>query len=103
MSVARVGAMNWRVELQPPVGLNAEGYTTKTTVWGEIRGASGSESLQFGGTSSVGQYVVTIRYRDDIRAEWRLKDQTGRRFQVNSYTDPEGRREWLQIYCQELL
>ena len=98
-----VGDVRARFALQQPTGVPGDSYTTVVAgVPGSIRSAGGGESVKFGGTSAVGQDVVTIRYRSDVRAEWRLTSG-GRTWQIANYGDPDGRRRWLRIYCQELL
>lgn len=98
-----IGQLNRRLELQQPSGTAGDGYATVTTVWGEVRSAGGSEVLKFGGPSASGQAVITIRFRSDVRSEWRVREPlTGRAFQIANYGDPDGSRRWLQVFCQEL-
>lgn len=99
----KIGQLNRRIELQQPSGLTGSGYATVVTVWAALRSAGGSEIVKFGGPSSSGQNVATIRFRTDVRAEWRVREpQSGRTFQIASYGDPDGSQTWLQLFCQEL-
>lgn len=92
-----------RFHLQSPSGLTSSGYTTAVTVPGSIRASGGAEVLKFGGPSAVGQYVIEIRYRSDVKAEWRLVDaDDGRAFQIQSYADKDGAGRYLTIYALEL-
>ena len=98
-----VGALRYVLDLQSPSGTSGQGYTTEASTRGEIRGAGGSELLRYGGTSSQGQFVITVRYRDDVKADWRIREQdSGRTFQITSYSDPDGRRQWTQFFCTEI-
>lgn len=94
------GARRFRVSLQAPSGTS--GYVEQAQEWASIRPAGGSEQLQFGGTSASGRYVVEMPFRSDLRAEWQLVDGQGRTFQIANYSDPDGRRVSLQVFCQEL-
>jgi len=52
--------------------------------------------------TAVGPYSVRTRYREDVRAEWRIVDEvSGKTLQVLSYGDRTGRREELWMVCQE--
>jgi SPP1 family predicted phage head-tail adaptor len=86
--------------LQAPSGANPDGYATQATVPGAMRAAAGNEVLQFGGQMATGQVVIRIRYRLDVRADWRLLDtSTGRPYQIAGYADPDGRRQFLVLQC----
>jgi SPP1 family predicted phage head-tail adaptor len=97
-----LGDARTRFTLQEPSGLSGSGYADVVTVPGSKRLAGGNEVLKFGGQLAAGQYVVTIRFRDDVRADWRLVDDQEREYQIASYGDADGRRAYLTIYCQGL-
>lgn len=98
----RIGQLNRRVNLQRPSGLAGDGYVTVATVWAAMRASGGAETVKFGGASTMGQNVLTLRFRDDIRSEWRVSEPaSGRVFQIAHYGDPDGSREWLELFCQE--
>lgn len=98
----RIGQLNRRVDLQQPSGLSGDGYVRVATVWAAMRSTGGGEAVRFGGTSSTGQVVLTLRFRDDIRSEWRAYESaSGRVFQIAHYGDPDGTRQWVELFCQE--
>lgn len=97
-----IGSLRRRLTLQRPEGLAADGYVPVATVWGSARFASGNELLRFGTPQAEGAWVITIRYRADVEASWRvLEGATGRSFQISNFGDPDGRRAELRLYCVE--
>lgn len=94
-------ARSW-FDLEQPTGLPGSAYRFVDSVPGSMRSAGGNETLKFGGPSAEGQFVIEIRYRSDIKSEWRLVESTGRTFQVSTYGDPTGHGRFLRLYCQEL-
>lgn len=64
----------------------------------DMAGGSGGESLRFGADTATGFYTIYLRYREDIRSDWRIVHaQDGRVFQVVSYGDPDGKRQALRV------
>lgn len=97
------GELTQEYVLQRPSGPNADGYADVETVWLRKRLAGGSEALKFGAVQGQGQYVLTLWYRDDVKADWRVKDVlTGATLQIVSYGDPDGERVRLQIFATEV-
>lgn len=93
------GKMRDDVILQEPSGLSADGYTSIATVPAQIDmvGGSGGETLRYGAPTATGFYAITLRYREDLKADWRIVHTDGRVFQVVSYGDPDGKRQALRV------
>jgi head-tail adaptor len=52
--------------------------------------------------TAAGPYSIRLRYRTDIRSEWRVREcDTGQVFQILSWGDRTGRREEVWIVAQE--
>lgn len=104
--VVDIGAMTREFILQRPSGIDGEGYDDVETIWGAMRYASGSELLRFGTPVATSAYVVTIWFRDDLEASWRLADPASgspmEAWQISSFGDPDGKREQLNVYCTAL-
>lgn len=99
----KIGAMNRRVTLQEPDGVG--GFTDVETVWANVQffRAPDPESLQAGVPMSIAQWHIGMWFRDDVRAEWRIREtESGRVFQVTGYGDPDGRKGELHIRCTEV-
>lgn len=102
-----VGTLDRELWLQRPVGDAGlyENVDTEPT-WGSIRFANGNELLRFATPIATGAYVVTLRYREDLRASWRLVEadtSPDRILQITTFGDPDGRKEQLQVFCVEVL
>lgn len=97
-----VGSLNVEFRLEKPAGLDADGYEDMGIEWGSKRFASGNELLRFGTPSATGAWVITMRFRSDIEASWRLVDvATEKSFQISNLGDPDGRCEELRIFAVE--
>lgn len=76
----------------------------------EVDRISARPKTLFGGHTLAGEqterrvsHVFTIRYRDDARdGAWDHIQFDGRRFAVRLVQDPEERKRWLELHCDEL-
>lgn len=101
MNGLSAGSLNREFTLQRPSGLDGD-YATVDTVWGSIRFANGAEVMRLGTQQATGAYVVTMYYRDDLQASWRLYEAaTGRALQITSFGDPDGRMVEMRVFCVE--
>ncbi len=94
------GAMRDDVIIQKPAAV-ASGYVDVATVPAQIEMTAngGVEVLQFGSPTATGYFRITMRHREDIRADWRIVHaRDGRVFQISSYGDPDARRQALRVY-----
>lgn len=100
-----VGKLRDRIDLQSPEGTSGDGYeTTVGRLPANIRSAGGNELLKFGAQVAVNATVITLRYRTDVRPDWRISwTDMARFFQIVSYGDETGDRRWLTVYASELL
>lgn len=91
--------------MQAPSGQTADGYAdVMTMVPAHVRSAGGNELLRFGAQVAVNPTVITMRYRSDIRSDYRiLWPAQNRTFQITSYGDETGDLKWLTIYATEQL
>lgn len=60
------------------------------------------EVIRFGMPATWSGFLIRIRYREDVRADWRIEDEIGRVFHVSSYGDREDKRRELQLWCSQL-
>ena len=100
-----VGQLRETVDLQVPSGTSGEGYaTTVADVPANIRSAGGNELLKFGAQVAINASVITVRYRRDVRPDWRVSWPTeNKTFQIVNYGDEAGTKRWLTVYATELL
>lgn len=74
-----------------------------TSVWADIEDLSGREWFQGQQIPSSQVSVrVTIRYRPDIKPDMRLLVEN-RVLDIKAVLDPTGRRQNLQLMCQEVI
>jgi len=77
--MARIGELNRQVTLQyktrvaDGMGGWTETYVTAATVWAKISTNRSDEAIQAMATTGTLIHNITIRYRTDVRANWRIK------------------------------
>jgi len=97
------GDLNHEFTLQSPTCNADTPWSDEDTIWGAIRFTTGNETSREGVQTAVGQFIVTIRYRTDLKADWSLYEpNTGRRLQIVSFGDPDGSQEELRVLCAEV-
>jgi len=98
----RAGQLRYRLTLQQPSTTAASGFEDVKTVAADLRfQPAPSEPMQAGGPAAVASLQARIRYRSDVRADWRavVGEQT---YQITGYGDTEGRRRELLLLCAEV-
>lgn len=101
----RAGQLRTPFRLEQPTqavvgGKATPQYVDRGLAWGRLEGLSGA--TRTGITDTSGHRIV-IRYRGDIKANWRLRLGT-RAFEfVSPPVDPDGRREALEIVAVEVV
>ena len=98
-----IGSLNRRLTLQSRNNTTGA-YSAVDTVWGSLSFVGGTaEALIAGAALAIAQWLVVIRYRSDVKAEWVIVDgETSRVFQITSYGDPDGHKRVLQLSCSEV-
>lgn len=105
MPIATAGALRERVTIEQQVKADDEGggysisWTSHSTLWARVESPNGREALIGSQLSAAVSHVVTIRQRDDVRAEMRVMWR-GRALNIRSVL-PDGRREFLRLICEE--
>lgn len=92
------GTLNRRLHLQervtgqdPNFGFAFDCWRTRATVWGRIESQRGQERTAASLTFQVLTVIITIRYRDDIEASWRIIE--GDTVDVECGGLPDGQQE----------
>lgn len=102
----RAGELKHQITLQEPApttnGYNEEvpGWTDAATVWAAIEWGSGRRYLEAKQLNAEVQGIVRIRYRSDIKPEWRIK-YGSRYFEIISIANIRESDQELQINCKE--
>jgi SPP1 family predicted phage head-tail adaptor len=90
---------------QPSRTADSYGGTTTTwsdvaTVWADIQGLAGRESMTGDEVHARGEVRIWMRYRTDVQPDWRATCD-GRTYEFVSAADPDGRREMLVLSAVE--
>ena len=103
----RAGELRHRVTLQKPTKsrdsfneMAAVSYSDVDTVWAAVEWRNGRRYLEASQLNSEVQGVVRIRYRTDVKADWRLK-YGPRYLQILSMSNTYERDRELQLNCKE--
>ncbi len=99
-----IGAKHHRITLSRPsdgpVGYQAVVSAEPASI--RFMSPGSPEVIRFGVPATFSGFLIEIRYREDVRAEWRIEDETGRVFQISSYGDREDRKRELQLWCSQV-
>ena len=109
MMPRRAGSRRHYLELQSRTARVADGdgyldtWTTYGRVWGAVVPASASSNER--ATAQTQQapitHLVTVDYRDDLRASHRLRLDGSRLLYIQGVQDDEERRYTLVLSCEE--
>jgi SPP1 family predicted phage head-tail adaptor len=75
-------------------------YATAATVWAAIWPISANEQIQAQAPTMTITHRIRIRYRNTIKASWRIS-YAGKYFNIVSIVDPNMAHRWLDILCKE--
>jgi SPP1 family predicted phage head-tail adaptor len=87
-------------------GGRAVAPATLATVWASVVAAGANERLQIPSVDSLGQYVVTIRYRADVspqmKVSWTPYGGAEKVLQILGVQPLDGQRVFLVLTCGEV-
>lgn len=104
-STARItaGQLDQRLTLQSRAGgVDALGQASGAwqdvaTVWGKARPLRSRELFAAGQMQDVSDVEFTVRFRDDVRATWRVLWRGTPHDITGAPIDIDGQRQWLQL------
>ena len=102
----RIGDLNKKVLIQYPTkaGDNMGGWTTTwndgDSVFASIWPITAAEQIQAGASTMVVSHRIRMRYRSDIRANWRLKYHH-KYFNIVSIIDRNMNHRMLELLVKE--
>lgn len=105
---ATPGELRHRITIQKPVstqdefGQPTDSWDNVITLWAKVEDLSGREYFiaQQVPASQVNARI-TIRWRVGIKSEMRIV-HGDRILNIKAVLDPDGRRKWLHLMCQEV-
>jgi len=98
--------LNKRITLQAQtktsdgMGGFAVTWTDMATLWAAIWPVSANEIIQAQAPAMVVSHRIRIRYRNVLKANWRIK-YADRYFNIVSIIDQNMAHEWLDLMCKE--
>ena len=98
--------LNKRITFQRPVkapdgmGGFVTTWTTAATVWAAIWPMSASETIKAAQTGMTITHRIRIRYRDGLKASWRVS-WGGKYLNIVSIINPSSSNRWLDLLVKE--
>lgn len=89
-----------RVLTDDGIGGTTAAWSTYATVWAQVKQLGGAEVVRSQKTTATERLDITIRYRDDLRANDRVLHD-GKVYNIAAIFDPAGTRKWTNIQCTE--
>lgn len=106
--MTQIGDLRERIELQSDTGLGRDAvgglvpqWVTLASVWADVAPMSVGEQFRRQQMQANANWKVTIRYRSDLTPKMRVLWQ-GRTFEVRGSTNPDQRKRFHQLACEEL-
>jgi SPP1 family predicted phage head-tail adaptor len=99
-----IGKLRDRVTLLAPVpiadeyGQRIPTWVSQGDVWAQVEDLRGAESVVAGAEAMVTDHRVTIRFRADVRPDWRVVTQYGAELEIRAIV-PDTKREFLALGC----
>lgn len=84
------------------VGGLVESWATTATLWAKVEPMSARESWYRQQMNASASWKVSIRYRSGVTSKQRIVWGT-RTFEVRGVTDPDNRRRYLELACDEIV
>jgi SPP1 family predicted phage head-tail adaptor len=104
-----IGDLNKRIEIQSftRVGDGHGGFTdtwrTEATVWAAIWPMSATEQVRSEKPLGTVSHRIRIRYRRNLRADWRIKFGNRKFNIVGPPINPNEKNEFLDLMCMEAM
>ena len=106
---AKIAKLRSRIVLQTPTRTQNEttfayetSWSTTPEVWANIKGTGGLTFQRGDNLEPVETHIITIRYREGITRDTRVKYGT-RYFRIHKISSvEEGKAHWLKLHCEEM-
>jgi SPP1 family predicted phage head-tail adaptor len=108
MTVPRAGDLHHRVAIERQVlspdgaGGASAAWEIAGYAWVDIRTGGGDERLDVDAETRRVSHEIWLRYREDVSAANRIRFGA-RLFDIEAVVDPDQRRRWLRMLCQEIV
>jgi len=105
--VLNIGSLNKQIIIQYPtksvdvMGTPTDAWNDGDTIYAAIWPFSAAEQIQSMASTLLVSHRIRIRYRSDIKANWRLKYRNSY-FNIISIIDKDMKHKMLEILTQEV-
>ena len=103
----RTGEMDRQIRLQyktvakDAMGTPVETWNNGALVWAKMRTLKSDEAIQAMSTTGTAIHNITIRYRTDVRANWRIRYGSRYFAIIGPPIDVNFKHEFLELKCKE--
>lgn len=94
--------LQMRVTTRDPMGGEVVTWTDVATIWAGRRDFSGRELIMAASELSLMDTRWSIRWRGDVKAEWRLVEANGTVYDIVSVSEVSGRKALIELGCRRL-
>lgn len=100
------GRLNTLLELQQPAtgqdaaGQPATGWVKLDELWGDVRHASGLQTIKADADTSIVKVSIRIRHRSGITAAMRLVEKESGVAYAIAAVLPDARKEFIDLVCE---
>ena len=107
MGIVSVGILDQRITIQIKtvvrgnLGGHDETWATLATVWAQTLDMTGREIFQAKAMGSAATMLITIRYRNDVKADQRILFSDGSLARIE-WVRHVTRKERLELYCLKI-
>lgn len=92
--------LQYQTKVPDGMGAFTVTWADAATIWAAIWPISANEQIQAMGQAMTITHRIRIRYRNTIKASWRIS-HAGKYFNIVSIVDPNMAHRWLDIMVKE--
>jgi len=93
--------LQYKIRVSDGMGGWVDSYVNAATVWAKMRTLKSDEAIQAMSTTGIAIHNITIRYRTDVRANWRVKYGSRYFAIIGPPIDVNFKHEFLELKCKE--
>ena len=93
--------LQYKTKVSDGMGNFTETYHDAATVWAKMRTLKSDEAIQAMATTGTAIHNITIRYRTDVRASWRVRYGSRYFAIIGPPIDVNFKHEFLELKCKE--
>jgi len=95
--------LQYKTRVADGMGGWTETYVNAATVWAKITTLRSDEAIQAMSTTGTAIHNITIRYRTDVRASWRVKYGSRYFSIIGPPIDLHMQHKFIELKCKETM